>query len=206
MRLLPIPLAAAALIAASALFVACGGDSTASTTRAADGVVQSTNPCPERSPSFDWDGSIVNRLPEAITLTAGDYTCDDWSGVSTPGAVLTGKTIEPNRSLDVRLEPRLDRNRQWSMTFAPAAGGVSFGTVRVLLETAFVDPFMEAVGPESYNRSWKTTNGTITAKFVPLNPTDAPDTPTSLLPAASTTMGIAAHKGRVVIVTQSKSS
>ena len=207
-RLLPI--VSLACLAASALVLsACGGSTSDSgSTRAAAplSVVPDTKTCPERSPSFTFNGTIVNRLKVPVTLQVGEYTCDDWSGASTPGAVMTGRTIESGRWIDVTLEPRTYRNRMWTMEFVAADGSTSFGDARIALPTSTIEPFWTANGAGSYERTWKFQGDDITATFLPIGPTGQADTPTSLLPAASTDMGIVAYRKQVALVTQARVS
>ena len=143
MKRLLFPLACITLAAAPLALAACGSDSSSAGTetaaRAASGdPFPDTKTCPEKSPSFDWSGSILNRLPVAVSLAAGEYTCNDWSGVSTPGAVLDGKVLEPitttyQNSFGFSLEPRKNTTREWTMQFAPADGGEPYGRARVYL-------------------------------------------------------------------------
>lgn len=205
-------LACLALAGGSILLASCGGNSAASGTTAATTRAAAADPfpdsktCPEASPSFDWDGAIVNRLAVPVTLVVGTYTCDDWSGQSTPGAVMNGKEIASNASLKVALEPRRNRNRQWTMQLRSTDGGASFGEARVHLDTAAIEPDMSTPGPGAYERTWKNAGNTIKATFLPLEPTGAADTPTSLLPTYSSLMGIVVHQGHVALVTQARVS
>ena len=196
-----------AIVASSMVMSACGSSSTdEGSTRAAAqlGVEPDTRPCPERSPSFTFEGTIVNRIQVPVQLVVGEYTCDDWSGRSTPGAVMTGREIDVNRSLQVRLEPRTYRNRQWTMAVVAASGATSFGTARVSLPTSTVEPFWTTTGPGAYERRWSFQGQDLAATFLPIGPTGEADTPTRLLPQASTQMGIVAHRRQVALVTQAR--
>lgn len=203
-------LACLAVAGGSLLLAACGGESTTTadtgaTTRAAvAGQIPDSKTCPDRSPSFDWSGSIINRLAVPVELVVGEYTCDDWSATGTPGAVMNGTTIDANRYVNVALEPRTYRNRQWTMRIQPADGGAPLGTARVFLPTSAIDPFMSTPGQGAYERSWKSAGNTITATFLPLEATGEADTPTSLLPTYSSRMGIVVHQGRVALVTEAR--
>lgn len=215
MRAYLLPIALLSLAASAVVLSACGSDSPGSGTAADRGAAEAgltpdTTTCPERSPSFDWSGAIVNRVPVAVALTVGEYTCDDWSGVSTPGAVLNGKVLQPaarplEPGLEFTLEPRENVTRIWTMQFAPADGEEPYGRARVYLKTAGAfTPFMTTPDQGTYKRTWTYAGNTITGWFLRLGPIDAPDTPTSLLPPSATTMGIVVHQGHVAVVTDSK--
>jgi hypothetical protein len=90
-----------------------------------------TKTCPEHSPSFTYRSKIVNQLPSPIMLNAGQYDCNDWSGVSTPGKAFTGKIIQPGETMSFTLEPRRNVNRACAMEFLGASGSPSFGTARL---------------------------------------------------------------------------
>ena len=209
-----IPLAVLALLAAPLALSACGTDSAdvgSTTERGATGtgLTPETKTCPEESPSFDWNGEIVNRLPVAVQLTIGDYTCNDWSGASTPGAVLNGKVLQPAKGalepgLKFGLEPRRNTTRIWTTQFEPAGGGDPYGTARVYLEKSLIEPFMTTPDQGTYERTWTFQGDTIKGWFLRLGPIDAPDTPTSLLPQSASVMGIVVHNGHVAIVTDTR--
>ena len=212
MKRVLFPLACITLAAAPLALAACGSDSSSAGTetaaRAASGdPFPDTKTCPEKSPSFDWSASILNRLPVAVSLAAGEYTCNDWSGVSTPGAVLDGKVLEPitttyQNSFGFSLEPRKNTTREWTMQFAPADGGEPYGRARVYLtQEAIGDPVMTTPDQGTYERRWRFQDHAMAGWFLRLGPIDAPDTPASLLPQDSTTMGIVVHEGHVAIVT-----
>lgn len=214
-RRLLLPLACITVAAAPFVLGACGSDSsgtgTATSTRAADSdPFPDTKTCPEKSPSFDWSASILNRLPVAVSLAVGEYTCNDWSGVSTPGAVLDGKVIKPltttyDNSFGFSLEPRKNVTRKWTMQFAPADGGEPYGRARVYITPEPLgDPIMTTPDQGTYDRTWRYQGDRMKGWFLRLGPIDAPDTPTSLLPQDATTMGIVVHEGHVAIVTDTR--
>jgi hypothetical protein len=94
---------------------ACGGDAGSSSS----GVpVQETNlddvarsasadgtSCPEKTSSA-FRGHIMNGLPRDISLSVprNEWTCYDWSGVSTPGHVLDGMYLVSGARHQFRLE------------------------------------------------------------------------------------------------------
>lgn len=183
---------------------ACGDSANeATTTRsaAALSIVPSTRHCPDVSPSFTFEGTIVNRLAVPVTLQAGEYTCDDWSGAGTPGAVLTGRTIQSGGETGVTMEPRTYRNRLWTMEFVTADGYTSFGTARMSLPTSADTPKWSTKDPGSYERRWKVGTRDRRATFTPIGPTGAPDTPADLLPRYMDDLVIAVHRKQVVLVT-----
>ena len=207
MRPLLLPVACIAVAVAPLALSACGSESpsagTGTGTRAAAAlsIVPSTRPCPDVSPSFTFTGTIVNRLAVPVTLQVGEYTCDDWSGRSTPGAVLTGRTIAAGGEITVTLEPRTYRNRLWTMEFVTADGYTSFGTARMSLPTSIGHPDWTTLGPKAYTHTWQVGNRTLHARFTPVGPTGARDTPADLLPRNVDDLGIAVHRRQVVLVT-----
>lgn len=205
MKRLLLPLACITVAAAPLALSACGSESpsagTGTRSAAALSIEPSTRQCPEASPSFTFTGTIVNRLAVPVTLQVGEYTCDDWSGRSTPGAVLTGRTIAAGGETSVTLEPRTYRNRLWTMEFVTADGYTSFGTARMSLPTSVLDPVWTTLGPKAYTRTWEVGNRTLQARFTPIGPTGARDTPADLLPRHMDDLGIAVHRRQVVLVT-----
>jgi hypothetical protein len=188
----------------------CGGSDTSSlftteSREAAPGFTPESTTCPEASPSFRWDGKVTNRLDVPVTLAVGEYTCDDWSGASTPGAVLNGKIIAPRASMNVRLEPREYRTRKWTMAFA-GQDGDALGTARLWMRQSGSiigeDPDWSTPNQGAYSRTWTYAGNPKCAWFLPLAETSAPDTPTSLLPNYPQWMGIVVSRGRVAVVTQ----
>ena len=157
--------------------------------------------CPDESPSFAWDGKITNRLDVPIRLTVGDYTCDDWSGSSTPGAVMNGQVIPPKGELKVHLEPRKYRTRQWTMSFA-IDSGPDLGSARMWMRQAAADNDWSTPDQGAYERTWTFAGNGECAWFLPLQPTGASDTPTSLLPNYPKWMGIVVSRGHIAVVTQ----
>jgi hypothetical protein len=65
-------------------------------------------------------------------VKAGDYTCDDWSGVSTPGRAINDQVVRPDKMRAFRLEPRMYRTRNWTMEFGSEAGG-TYGRADIAL-------------------------------------------------------------------------
>lgn len=123
-------LAACALIAAAgAVAAGCGGDdgpsapapatdaaqATARNASAADGEFPSSRACPEENPSWRWRGVVSHSIAVPVKMWVGTYTCDDWSGRSTPGAALNDRWM--GDAIRVTLEPRMYRNRYFTMQF-----------------------------------------------------------------------------------------
>ena len=89
--------------------------------------------CAPRGPSYTYKAGIRNNLPFAIRLDAGEYDCNDWSGVNTPGVAFTGKVLQPREVLAFTLEPVKYTTRWWTLAITPAGGGSSFGSARLKL-------------------------------------------------------------------------
>lgn len=210
---LPIRYAARAVVSAAVLALlvsGCGGSSattapSASTVRQAAGVdfAPDSQTCPEKSPSYTYKTSIVNRMPFPIRLTAGEYTCNDWSGVSTPGHAFTGKVLQPGESLAFTLEPRKYTTRAWTLAFSEVDAGLApFGAVRLRMPQTTLDlDRIEVPG------GTEVTTNAIGAKscwIETMGRTEVPATPTSDYPGLffedGPTLGVISYNGRVAFI------
>jgi len=85
--------------------------------------------CPEHA-SWTMPVDVVNMTGRNITLGAQNFTCDDWSGTSTPGRVFNEQVVKGYQSRTFSLEPRNNRIRNWTMTLSSAGADLgSFSAV-----------------------------------------------------------------------------
>lgn len=115
-----MPLLSVVTVAVAGL-VACSGDDRTGPDDTIEATVEQANPdagvtreagaddtsCPEkRSEAFYLH--LINGLPRALTLSAprNGWTCDDWSGVSTPGRAFDNTMLESGERYRFRLERR----------------------------------------------------------------------------------------------------
>ena len=80
-----------------------------------DAEFPSSRACPEEKPSWTWKGVVSHTLTVPVKMWVGTYTCDDWSGRSTPGTAINGRWM--GDAIRVTLEPRMYRNRYFTMQF-----------------------------------------------------------------------------------------
>ena len=189
-------------LAASVVLAACGGsDMSGGATdaqperKAAAGFTADTATCDERK-SYTYRGSMINRLPFAITLQAGEYDCNDWSGANTPGTAFTGKTIPAGGRISFVLEPAYRTERNWTMAVTAASSGEMFGTARLYMPQTSLDSDRIMVrGAVAISR------GEGSCDLLPLGATSAPATPLSAWPDffTSTPLGVISRNGRVNI-------
>lgn len=186
----------------------CGGSDSndqaaqeASVNRAAsaDGFPDSKT-CPEKSPSFSVDLKVLNLIPWAIKMNAGDYTCDDWSGVSTPGRELNDQVVGSGETRTFRLEPRKYRTRNWTMQFGTDGGGVygraDFTMPQTSLEGSYVKPLRPNVGERQYFRTGDPVEWCWFAPLNTINTNLAPQTPVkNFRPQDQMTIILASWKG-----------
>ena len=187
-------------LAASVSLAACGGsDMSGGATdaqperKAAAGFTADTATCDERK-SYTYRGSMINRLPFAITLQAGEYDCNDWSGANTPGTAFTGKTIPAGGKISFVLEPAYRTERNWTMAVTAASSGEMFGTARLYMPQTSLDSDRIMVrGAVAISR------GEGSCDLLPLGATSAPATPLSEWPDffTSTPLGVISRNGRV---------
>lgn len=167
--------------------------------------------CPEKSPSFSVDLKVLNLIPWAIRMDAGNYTCDDWSGVSTPGRELNDQVVGSGETKTFRLEPRKYRTRNWTMQFG-TEGGWPYGQAdltmpQTSLEGSYVKPLRPNVGDRQY---FKTGDPVEWCWFAPLNTINtkaAPQTPVSeFRPRDQMTIILASWKGSFAVAVCDPSS
>jgi hypothetical protein len=115
---------------------------TQSESEAVVGFSPDTKTCPEKS-STAYIRKVTNDLSFPIILSAGEYTCFDWSGVSTPGHVFNDLRLEPGQSVKVRLEPAITNTQNWTMAVRQPGTDVSLGTIRMTIASL--------MGQDDYN-------------------------------------------------------
>jgi hypothetical protein len=99
------------------------------------GFTPDTKTCPEKS-SFTFVKKIVNETPLPLVLSAGEYTCNDWSGVSTPGRAFNDLLLKPGESTSVRLEMADNVSRKWTLAVRQDGAGGYLGTIRITVPPA----------------------------------------------------------------------
>ena len=200
-RALIVPALAIPTLTLGVLLAGCGnsdpsGDAAATTSvakRAAAGFVAQTNTCDEHS-SWTYRPRFANLSSRAVVLRAGEYTCDDWSGVSTPGNVFNGIRMYPGEQR-FTLEPRDNVTRTWTMEISPAGSDTPFGTARMLI----------SVGTQTLTVSGSSTVAIAGGKkcdYLQLAPTGDFDTPMSewsRLPGRAS-LGFVVYKGQFTVV------
>ena len=192
---------AAAMGAMAIALAGCGSSakdaSTVTVDRQAAGALGDTKTCPEQSPSFTYRSKIVNQLPSPIMLKAGQYDCNDWSGVSTPGKAFTGKIIQPGETMSFTLEPRRNVNRAWTMEFLGASGSPSLGTARLSIDVIAHNDQIEVAGSKAVYR--RKPFEAMFCKLLPMERTSAPPTPEAKWPKLFITvsLGVISYDGRV---------
>jgi len=98
----------ALVLAAGVVLVACSSpDRMAAPVEEAEIAVSASNSgtrdCPTQSSSASY-WTVTNRTPISLVLNADDYSCESWSGRSTPGNAFNNLVLEPGQSAKVRLE------------------------------------------------------------------------------------------------------
>lgn len=194
---------AAAMGPVAIALAGCGASATDASTvtveRQAASAMPDTKACPEQSPSFTYRSKIVNQLPSPIMLEAGQYDCNDWSGVSTPGQVFTGKIIQPGETMSFALEPRKNVNRAWTMEFVGVSGSPSYGTARLSINVIAHNDQIEVAGSTRvYGR--KPFNSKL-CHLLPMEQTGAPRTPEAKWPELFTrvSLGVISYGGRMTL-------
>ena len=158
--------------------------------------------CAPRGPSYTYKAGIRNNLPFAIRLDAGEYDCNDWSGVNTPGVAFTGKVLQPGESLSFTLEPVKYTTRWWSLAISPAAGGSPFGIARLTMPQTSLDT--DRIEISASQQVFVEIPNSIAYKcsLLPMSPTNAPTTPQSEYPdyfIYQTPLGVISYDGRVTL-------
>ena len=99
------------------------------------GFTPDTKTCPEKS-SFSFVRKVTNQLPYPIVLNAGEYTCSDWSGVSTPGRAFNNLRLAPGETVTVRLEPADNVKRSWTLAVRQEGSDQPIATPRLFIPVA----------------------------------------------------------------------
>ncbi len=216
-------LAACALIATSGVLAAgCGGgdgssDATSTTgaagtsaRMAADpvGEFPSSRTCPEEKPSWTWKGVVSHTLTVPVKMWVGTYTCDDWSGRSTPGAAINGRWM--GDAIRVTLEPRMYRNRYFTMQFDSPdknpQNPSTFGRVRMSIsEKQDGDHWVTPTeGTSTYK--WRYTRlsraQACEGKLFKLNPTTLPASDPNNFSSSYNWLQIVSVDGRIALLTR----
>ncbi len=89
-----------------------------------------TKTCPDKS-SFTVQRRVTNELPFPIVLSAGEYSCNDWSGVSTPGRAFDNLLLEPGESKSVTLEAADNVSRNWTLAVKQEGANGFLGKLRM---------------------------------------------------------------------------
>ena len=89
-----------------------------------------TKTCPDKS-SFTVQRKVTNELPFPIVLSAGEYSCNDWSGVSTPGRAFNNLVLGPGESKSVILEPADNATRNWTLAVKQEGASGFLGKLRM---------------------------------------------------------------------------
>ena len=177
---------AVSIVTLSFILAGCSGSTNADdaspttqvTRAAAPAFKPDNNACSEQSPSFTFRTGIVNTLPFAIRLDAGEYDCNDWSGMSTPGRAFTGKILQPGETLDFVLEPAKNTTRWWTLAISRADGPL--GTARLKMpQTGISVAHIEILGSDLVGVRTDSVN---TCRVLKMSQTDAPATPKSDYP------------------------
>lgn len=199
---------AVSIVTLSFILAGCSGSTNADDASPTTQVTRAAAPafkpdkstCTERGPSFTYRNGIVNTLPFAIRLDAGEYDCNDWSGQSTPGHAFTGKILQPGETMDFVLEVVKYTTRWWTLAISPADGGAPFGTARLKMPQTSLDfDRIEILGSDKV----QVDNDEIEACQVSkMSQTDAPATPKGDYPryfTYSPALGVVSRDGRVML-------
>lgn len=178
------------------------GDSTSTQVEreAAAGFKPNDSTCAPQNPSYTYRNSIVNNLPFAIRLDAGEYNCNDWSGVNTPGMAFTGKVLQPGEVLPFTLEPVKYTTRWWTLAISPSNGGAPFGTARLTMPQTSLDFDRIEISGAAQVFVYPQRQDIDYCHVLTMNPTDAPATPAKDYPAYfiySPALAVISHNGWV---------
>jgi hypothetical protein len=91
-----------------------------------------TKTCPDKS-SFTVKRKVTNELPFPIVLSAGEYSCNDWSGVSTPGRAFNNLVLGPGESKSVLLEAADNVTRSWTLAVRQEGASGFLGRLRMTI-------------------------------------------------------------------------
>lgn len=97
--------------------------------------IPDTKTCPEKS-SFTVKRKVTNELPFPIVLSAGEYSCNDWSGVSTPGRAFNNLLLGPGESKSVTLEAADNVARNWTLAVKQDGANGYLGKLRMTIPIA----------------------------------------------------------------------
>lgn len=198
--LLPLAITAAALVALAAgcgstdvatTTTSGGGQSTTAVKRQAAAFVPDTKTCPERH-SWTLEPIVIwNYLNYPVRVRAGDYICNDWSGVSTPGHVFNNVVVDTRSSFkSAQLEPADNVERNWTMEFSNANTGEQLATVRMAVRVQAAEIGM----PEVWTKR-------LTCQYLK---TDFPiyyTTGDYVWPQSRNVLALVGYEGRLTIVT-----
>lgn len=194
----------AAVVSLGLLLGGCGGspetDAAAPTTpvtrEAAAAFKPDKSTCTERGPSYTFTSSIINRLPVAIRLDAGEYECNDWSGTRTPGHAFTGKILQPGEKLTIVLEAVKYTTRWWTLMISPIDGGPAFGTARLSMpQTALTEDHIEILGS---TQVWLPKNENLSyCSVLEMGSTSVSSTDQRDYPEYYNHLGVVSYNGRV---------
>ena len=99
------------------------------------GFTPETKTCPDKS-SFTVKRNVTNELPFPIVLSAGEYSCNDWSGVSTPGRAFDNLVLGPGESKSVTLEAADNVTRNWTLAVRQEGASGFLGKLRMSIPIA----------------------------------------------------------------------
>lgn len=103
-----------------------------------------TKTCPDKS-SFTVQRKVTNELPFPIVLSAGEYSCNDWSGVSTPGRAFNNLNLGPGESKSVILEAADNVSRNWTLAVRQEGASGFLGTLRMSIPVATLGLYATSV-------------------------------------------------------------
>jgi hypothetical protein len=148
--------------------------------QSAGGFTPDTKTCPEKS-SFTFVKKIVNETPLPLVLSAGEYTCNDWSGVSTPGRAFNDLLLKPGESTSVRLEMADNASRKWTLAVRLDGAGGYLGTIRITVPTtlAIMEHSVNMSGAQKTDAPEGSGWSTRYCDLLDLARTNEPDTPGS---------------------------
>jgi hypothetical protein len=144
------------------------------------GFTPDTKTCPEKS-SFTFVKKIANETTLPLVLSAGEYTCNDWSGVSTPGRAFNDLLLKPGESTSVRLEMADNASRKWTLAVRLEGAGGYLGTIRITVPPtpAFKEHSVDMSGAQETEAPKGHADGTRNCELLDLARTNEPDTPGS---------------------------
>jgi hypothetical protein len=133
--------------------------------------------CPDVS-SFTLKRKVTNQLPFPIVLSASEWICNDWSGMSTPGRAFNNLVIQPGESKTVTLEPAMRTTRNWTLTVKEEGASGELGKMRMSIPQAGLTQStvsVEGASPEGFSEI--TASKVDRCEVLKLARTDFPDTP-----------------------------